>query len=304
MPESPEKLREEAGNYFQETLNLMRSGKPEKALESLQKAEEAAQQAKADDILLHVMNIRGQLMLSIGALDEALEICGHASNLFAEILTQNPENDFVLQCLQMNLNNVGIAGNHFESMGHFPQAKDAYETGLSVSQKMLDLLPQDDFCIIYTANTLNNLGSLLFDMGSIEEAKEKYEKALGIYEELLKTDPENVAYQSDVAMTLNNLGTLLSDTGNLEEAKDRYETSLEIYEALLKTDPENVGYQSFVETTLNNLGNLLSDMGSTEEAKAKYEKALDILKILSEKEPEDEKLKEEIRLTQKELEAL
>ncbi|MDD4498033.1 MAG: tetratricopeptide repeat protein [Methanosarcinaceae archaeon] len=277
MSEPPENLREIASTHFQETLTLMQNGHPKEALESLQKAEEAAQKAKANDILIHTLNVRGQLMLNLGALDEAVQICGQTSKIFAELSTKGPENDFFQQCLQMNLNNIETAGNMFSNMGRFPQAKNAYETGLSISQKMLDLLHQDTFCINYTATVLNSLGVLFIrDMGCPEEANIRFEKALEIYESLLKNDPENVGYQSDVAMTLNNLGTLLSDIGRLEDAKGRYEKALEIYESLLKNDPENVGYQSYVGTTLNNLGNLLFDMGYIEEAKKRYERALEI----------------------------
>lgn len=46
MPEKPEKLREEAVKHFNKTVDLMQEGKPEESLESLQKAEKAAQEAK------------------------------------------------------------------------------------------------------------------------------------------------------------------------------------------------------------------------------------------------------------------
>ncbi len=288
MSESPEQLREEAGKYFQETLTLMQNGQPEKALESLQKAEEAAQKAKANDILIHTLNIRGQLMLTLGALDEVLRVCGFASNFFAEILSKDPENKFFQRSLQMNLNNIDTAGNLYSKACHFPEAKKSYELGLKVSQKLLNSNPDNKFCQIYVGNILGTLGTLLIrDMGRIEEAKQRYEKALEIYEELLKTDPENVTYQSDVGTMLNNLGNLLSDMGRIEEAKQRYEKALEIYEKLLKTNPENVTYQSYVGTTLNNLGTLLRNMGRIEEAKQRYEKALEMREKLLENDPKN-----------------
>jgi hypothetical protein len=48
-------LRESAIDHFNETISLMEKGKNKEALEELEKAEKAAQQAEANDILIHTI---------------------------------------------------------------------------------------------------------------------------------------------------------------------------------------------------------------------------------------------------------
>ena len=67
-------LRDSAERHFQKTLSLMQKGKPEEALKELEKAEEAAKKAKANDIFLYVQTLKGHLMQTVGAYEEALKI--------------------------------------------------------------------------------------------------------------------------------------------------------------------------------------------------------------------------------------
>lgn len=290
-------LRDLAERHYKKALSLMQKGKTEEALKTLVIAEEIAQKTEAFDILLPIMNIKGELLLSLGSLDEVLRVCGFASNFFSDILSKDPEDEFCKQSLQMNLNNIGTVGNFYGNAGRFPQAKNAYETGLGISLKLLHSLPQNEFLQNYTGGMLNNLGSLLSYMGQIEEAKAKYEKALENYEKLLKNDLENAVYQSNVAMTFNNLGNLFLTLGRIKEAKKKYEKTLEIRKKLLMGDPENVTYQSDLAMALNNLGNLLWTMGRIKEAKERYEKALEIYEKLFNNDPENAAYQSDVAMT-------
>ena len=60
-------LRDSAIDHFNETISLMQEGQNKEALEELEKAEEAAKQAEASDVLLSIMSIKGELLLSLGA---------------------------------------------------------------------------------------------------------------------------------------------------------------------------------------------------------------------------------------------
>ncbi len=222
-------LRDLAERHFQKTLFLMQKCKPEEALKELEKAEEAAKRAKANDILLNAHTLKGRIMQTVGAYEEALEI--HVLSLKAaeEFLSKDPDNKLYQSSFQMNLDEIFTLGNLFYNTGRFLQAKNCYELHLLISQKLLNNDPENVAYQSYVGTTLNNLGNLLKNMGRIEEAKQKYEKALEMRQKLLNNDPENVAYQSDVAMTLNNLGNLLSDMGRTEEAKEKYEKALGIF---------------------------------------------------------------------------
>ena len=253
MPEIPTKLREEAVKYFNETLDLMQKGKPEEALESLRKAEEAAYDAKDGAILFHTLKVRGQLLQSLGRLEEALETYAFSLITSEKLLLDDPENKLYLDALHLNLNNLGNLGNIFQRMGYFTSSNQCYEIGLEISQKQLDFHPEHEFYRMYAGNTQNNLGELLFIMGQVEEAKEKYEEALKTYAPLLKNYPKNPEYLSDTAMTLNNLGTLFSEKGQKAEAKENFKKALEILKKLSKKDPGNEKLKKEISLTRKRL---------------------------------------------------
>jgi len=239
MPETPEKLREEAVKYFNETIDLIKEGKHEESLESLQKAEKAAQEAKNGAILFHTLKARGQILQSLGRLEEAMETYSFSLKTSEKLFSEDPGNKLYIDTIRLDLNNLGNLGNIFQRMGNFVISKQCYETGLEICQKLLDSYPENNFYQMYAGNTLNNLGELLFSMGQVEEARKKYEKALEIYEKLLQKHPEDMEYLSDKEMTLNNLGILFSEKGQKEEAKKNFKEALEILEILSKKDPKN-----------------------------------------------------------------
>ncbi|MDY9927156.1 tetratricopeptide repeat protein [Methanosarcina sp.] len=239
MPEKPEKLREEAVKYFNETVDLIRKGKPEESLESLQLAEKAAQEAKDGAILFHTLKVRGQILQSVGRLEEALETYAFSLRTSEKLISEDPENKLYLDTVRLNLNNIGNLGNIFQRVGNFTSSKQCYEIGLEICQRRLESRPENEFYQMYAGNTFNNLGELLFRMGHVEEAKEKYEKALKIYEKLIKSCPKDMEYLSDKEMTYNNLGILFSEKGQKEEAKKNFKEALDILEILSKKDPKN-----------------------------------------------------------------
>ncbi|MEL7662607.1 MAG: tetratricopeptide repeat protein [Methanosarcina mazei] len=239
MPEKPDRLREEAVKHFNRTIDLMQEGKPEESLEALQKAENAAQEAKSEAILFHTLKARGQILQSLGRLEEALDTYVFSLKISYKSLLEDPANELYTDTIRLNLNNIGNLGNIFQRAGNFILSKQCYETGLEICQKLLDSHPENTFYQMYTGNTLNNLGELLFSKGQLEEAEEKYEKALEIYEKLLQKYPEDTEYLSDKEMTLNNLGILFSQKGQKEAAKKNFKESLEILEILSKKDPRD-----------------------------------------------------------------
>lgn len=239
MPETPEKLREEAVKYFNKTIDLMQEGKHEESLESLQKAEKAAQEAKNGAILFHTLKARGQILQSLGRLEEAMETYAFSLKTSEKLLSEDPENKLYTDTIHLNLNNLGNLGNIFQRMDNYVLARQCYETGLEICQKLLDSYQENNFYQMYVGNTLNNLGELLFTMGQAEEAGEKYEKTLKIYEKLLQKNPEDMEYLSDKEVTLNNLGILFSEIGQKEEAKKNFKEALGILEILSKKDPRD-----------------------------------------------------------------
>jgi tetratricopeptide (TPR) repeat protein len=256
MNETSEQLREEAVIHFNESLDLFQAGRLEEAMESLQKAEKAAYEVKDGAILIHTLKLRGQVLQSLGKLEEALETYTISLKASEKLLETDQENELYLDLFQISLNNIGNLGNIFRKMGKFRFSKQSYETGLEICQKRLEFQPENDFYQMYAGNTLNNLGELLAGMGQVEKAKEYYEKALKIYENLLKDYPGDLEHLSDKVMTLNNLGTLFSEKGQKEEAKDNFKKALEILESLSKDYPENRKVMEELGLTREKLGKL------------------------------------------------
>lgn len=247
MPEI-EKLREEAVKFFNESIDLMREGQPEKALESLSNAEKIAQEIKDGAILFHTLKVRGQLLQVLGRYEEALETYTFSLRINEKYLEMYPENKLYFDTLHMNLNNVGNLGNLFQKEGKLQLSKQCYEIGLEISQKRLEFEPENEYYQMYTGNTLHNLGELLVQMGEIDAAKENYNKALENYENLLKIDPENLEYFSDTVMTLNNLGSLFFENGQRAEGEESFKKALEILQLLNKKEPENKDFEAEINS--------------------------------------------------------
>jgi predicted negative regulator of RcsB-dependent stress response len=87
-------LRDSAISYLSEALILMQENQNEKALKTLEKAEEAAYQAKTNDIYLYVQSLKGHLMKTGGAYEEALNIHSLAIKDAEELLSKDPDNKF------------------------------------------------------------------------------------------------------------------------------------------------------------------------------------------------------------------
>ncbi len=297
MPEPPEKLKEKAKKYFQETLTLIEKQQFEKALEKIQKAEKYAQKSEDKSILVQIMSTKGMLVQNMCKFGDAFEYYSLSLEICIDHLEKDPQNEFFFPAFNMNINNIVSLGESLYNRGRFHLSKTCNEFIHDSCQKMMKSYPEEEFCQSYIATALNNLGTLLSEMGRIEETKEKYERALEIYENLRIKDSKNMIYLLSVGATLNNLGTLLSDMGRIEEAKEKYEKALGIYEGLRVKDLENIIYQSDVAMTLNNLGTLLSDTGLFEEAKEKYEKALEIYERLRVKDSKNILYQSDVAMT-------
>lgn len=256
MTETADKLTEKAANRFNESLRLVQAGKLEEALESLQEAENIAREADYDVVLLHTLKSKGQVLESLGRLDEALETYTFALKTTEELLETDPSNEFYTVLLQTNMNNLGNLGNLFRKTGNSQASKQSYETGLEICQKRLKYQPQNDYYQMYCGNTYNNLGELLAGMDQTDEAKENYEKSLKISERLLKDFPGDFEYLSDKVMTLNNLGVLFSEEGQKEEARENFEKAVKILEDLHKDFPNNEKVKEELSSTREKLAGL------------------------------------------------
>ncbi|AKB48082.1 hypothetical protein MSKOL_2305 [Methanosarcina sp. Kolksee] len=152
----------------------MQKGKPEEALKELEIAEKNAFKAKANDIFLNVQTIKGRIMLSLGAYEEALEVHTLSLKTIEKYIYKDPANEFSRSIFQANLEAIDTLSDVFHSIGHFSQAKSCCELNLSIYTRFLDNEPENVEYQLNVAVALNNLGNLLSDMGQTKEAKNRY----------------------------------------------------------------------------------------------------------------------------------
>ena len=172
-----ESLRDSAEGHFQNTLSLMQKGKPEEALKELEKTEEAALGMEAYDIFLYVQTLKGHLMQTLGAYEEALKIHVFSLKATEELLSKDPDNELYQSSLQMNLDEIFTLGNRFYNIGRFLQAKNCYEIHLLTFQKLLETDPENVAYQSDVAMTLNNLGTLLSEYGAHRRGERKIRKS-------------------------------------------------------------------------------------------------------------------------------
>jgi len=101
----------------------IRKGNLEKALETLDKAEDSARKAKATDAVYYILFMRGGIYYSESKYNEALETYEKAIDAGSELLKNDPENTNYRHYMGTTLSNTG---NLLKNKGEKPQAAEYY----------------------------------------------------------------------------------------------------------------------------------------------------------------------------------
>jgi len=109
-------LRDLSIKYLNEALKLMQGGKHKEASKYLEQAEEASLKAEAYDVFLYVRTIKGRLMQTVGAYEEASKILFLNLKTTEELLSKDPDNELYQLIFQMNLNSIFTLGSIFGSV--------------------------------------------------------------------------------------------------------------------------------------------------------------------------------------------
>ncbi len=147
---------------------------------------------------------------------------------------------------------------HLATSNDYSWERLYYERALSISEQMLGENHP------YTAQSLDNLGTLLSFQGDYFAGRFCFERALAIR---LAALGEN---DSETAKSFNNLGALLDAQGDYPGAKRYYEQSLAIREHILGEQHADTAQ------SLNNLGELLYKQEQYPMALSYFERALAI----------------------------
>jgi len=233
----------------------IKKGKMDKALETLDKAEDSARKAEATDTLYYILFMRGGIFFTESKYDEALETYKKALDAGSELLKADPENINYQHYMGTTLSTTG---NLLKKKSENPQAAEYYSRAREI---YVNLLAQDPENVAFRASAgenLNNYAALLTDMGSFEEACEVLRQAIELYEKLLEENPYNPGYQAELSVALSLLGNCLiqQDPEKCDTAKQSLEKALSMQENLLTQQPENENIKGAIVFTRERLEKL------------------------------------------------
>jgi Putative Zn-dependent protease, contains TPR repeats len=236
----------------------IKKGKLDKALETLNKAEDSARKAKATDALYYILFMRGGIFYTESKYDEALETYEKALNAGSELLKTNPENIDYQHYMGTTLSNTG---NLLKRKGENSQAAEYYVRARETYVNLLAKEPENVVFRSAAGENLNNYAALLMDMGSLEETCEVLNQAIEIYERLFEEKPDNLGYQAELAVALSQLGNcfIQQNPEKSDTAKQNLERALNMQENVLAQQPENGSIKDAIALTrqrLEKLGDL------------------------------------------------
>ncbi|MGV8077024.1 MAG: tetratricopeptide repeat protein [Methanosarcina sp.] len=241
-------------------VSQIKKGNLDKALETLDKAENSARKAKSTDGLYYILFTRGGILYTAAKYDDALETYEKALAAGDELLKSDPESIDYQHYMGTTLSNTG---NLLKKKGENARAAESYSCAREIYTRLIVQDPKNVVFRSYAGENLNNYAALLIETGSFEEACRLLKEAIEIYEKLLEESPENPGYQAELSVALSNLGSCLIhqaseniDAENNTTAKKNLEKALSMQENLLAQQPENEKMKEDLELTRKRLENL------------------------------------------------
>ncbi|MFO0844493.1 MAG: tetratricopeptide repeat-containing protein kinase family protein, partial [Gemmataceae bacterium] len=130
-----------------------------------------------------------------------------------------------------------------EELGQPGRARQAYEQGLAMQQKLVQAHPGVPGYRSDLATTHNDLAVLLSRQKKFEEALAESRRARDLQLELVKANPAVPDYKNELARTHNVLAAQLSELGKKAEAADEYRRARDLGVELVKAHPGVLDYQ-------------------------------------------------------------
>ena len=187
---------------------------------------------------------------------------------------------------------LDLAGyNHFR-MGNYPQALEAYQRGLDISESIdykmasADILRKTGYIyhdnediiralqyyqrslkIYQEIDDINGVGTIYNEFGSIYRAKEEYAKSLDYYLKSIAINNQLDDEESNAPM-YTNIGSLYLD-------QKEYKKALEYFQKGLELD-EKLGNKLGISSGLAGIGDVYSDQGNDQQALEFLKKSLSI----------------------------
>jgi serine/threonine-protein kinase len=204
----------------------------------------------------------------------------------------------IAELLQKDSHALSRAGIFALMAGQRDDAKQFFETAITVRQRLVELAPEVPEYRNDLALARMHLGNWHLTAGRYQEAIDAYEQSRPELRELVEQHPSDPRYRFQLANTLDNHGMALLALERPGEAEAVHRLALNERRRLLEdlgaSDPTR---RAWLASTLNHLGNALKKGGNVAEAEAAYAESLQILERLAEQFPDVPSHRQELAYT-------
>jgi len=243
---TPEERVTEAVYLNQQGYDLYQKGQAEEALKILNRALTIFRELKARGGEGNSLNYIGEVYLTQGKYDKAMEYFQQALVIFTET-AKLPDGEPAYEGYT-----IQYIGEVYDKKGQYEQALKTYQQALDIFRK-LSYSSKGDRDSLRTSEylTLNAIGAIYFRLG-------EYRKALISYQESLPIHREKSSYIGE-AQTLNNMGVIYANLSQYAQALDYYQQALVIVRKLKV-------YRGDEAAILNNIAALYFSLGQYPQA--------------------------------------
>jgi len=261
-----ERKYEDASRLYDESLQIT------KKVGAL--SQEGDQAIWVDQQLANIYSRKGDIIRQEGSPDEAItNFYLQSLDLRKRLASQDKNNERYQLDLANAYSRIGIANN---ILGHFEEARQAYEQAKQIRSKYAQL-HQDDVnwqrSLFYSYLTL---GRLLLQKGKLDgENGALFYLTSGLDKEknLAVQNPANTDLQRELAFGYVFLGNYYRAQGKWESARENFKQSL-TFQALSEHDGSNLHSENLLGLGYLDLGDAMTMLGDLEPAAGQYQSAL------------------------------
>jgi tetratricopeptide (TPR) repeat protein len=240
---------------------------------------ERLQRAKA-------LTVIGEVRVSKRELESAIEPLNAANAL----LQGDPPSPEMLAAWRKAQGQAAFWLGHIHyTQRHFPEAKVAWDRYRDVSQRWLQVMPQDGDATAEVGYAENNLGSLALDQGRLADAEQSFRHSVALKQEVLQRKPGDAALTAEWSDSMSWLGSTLAQRGRYVQAETVFRQALATAEALCQKHPEDQGWLEELGNSASALGDVLLKAGRKDDAAGMFGRAARAFRSLRDVDPKNRK---------------
>ena len=266
----------------------------QKSLEIRKQIYAAADPNKLENILALADSYRAvsEKLLSAGLTAEAYEDVRQAVQLGEKSLPAHPKDASLLQELTSDYESeADLLGGNFNlsNLGDRKGALVTRQKVLELSERLVQLHPDDDSAQRYLAAAVVRMGDQLLLSGRRQEALQHYLQAQPIFEKLVAHSP-NPKLQDNLHGVYQRISVVELTNGDYQQAVKSARDTLTLSIRLSAADPRDVWAQLSLAEDCSNLADALSRTAERQEVIPALERSLSIMSELLARDPKNVEL--------------